>query len=252
MRPQRSHDFLNRNETILARHFDWAPLDFTGKQVLELGPGPTLGWGPYAIFRGAAGYVGCDPSYQPEIMENDQFINHYCLPMHRDLSALYGATMTFDDFITAMKTRMHLDAQKLLDVKPQGPFDIILSNSCLEHITPLDETLNYCGAVISPGGRMLHLVNFGNHKRTANPFETLYRQPREAYLAANGKHINLHRTPDVKRFLEQAGFEVLQAVYYSSPEFFTDQIDDYWTEKYTTEELFQKVVIYGCLKQPSA
>ncbi len=252
MRAQRSYDFLSRYEAILAKNHDWSPIDFSSKRVLELGSGPVLGWGPYAIFRGAQSYVGCDPSSNQDILKESRFVKRYCLPLYRDLSALFGTSLSFADFLEAMETNMQFESRKTLEADLEGPFDIVLSNSCLEHITPLQKTIDHIASLTAPGGRMLHLVDFGNHKATENPFEGLYNQPRQQYLETHGEHINLHRAPDVKSFLEQAGLQVLQSEYYSAPEFFSDEIHDYWKDRYSESVLFQRVMIFGCQKSPLA
>ena len=78
-----------------------------------------------------------------------------------------------------------------------GPVDIVLSQSCLEHVFPLEATIEKLAAIQTPQTRFLHLVDFGNHYPTGNPFDGLYEQPPDDYIARRGKAINLQRAPDV-------------------------------------------------------
>src|SRR3989338_3157544 len=63
MRPQRVADFLSRYERIIQKENPSWKLDFTGKNVLELGSGPLLGLAPFAIFMGCRQYVCLEPMY---------------------------------------------------------------------------------------------------------------------------------------------------------------------------------------------
>ena len=60
-------------------------------------------------------------------------------------------------------------------------------------------------AIQSPADRFLHLVDFGNHYPTDNPFEGLYEQTPTDYIMRRGKAINLLRAPDIEAAFARAG-----------------------------------------------
>ncbi len=244
MRSQRMFDFLNRYQIILGRHLEWPEIDFAGARVLEIGPGPLSGWGPLAVFLGAESYVGLEPMFNLEVIRAAPIVEKYFLPHYKDLVAVFGPRMSFDRFVAEMEDRIHIQDQELLKAHLDGPFDLILSNSCLEHVHPLQESLLKIRRAAAPGVRFLHVVDFGNHQATRNPFEGLYRVEPEEYLKKHGRSLNLWRAPDVLDILNQTGFEARMAPYYYFREFFEDKICPYWRERYTEDDLFLKVALF--------
>ena len=71
--------------------------------------------------------------------------------------------------------------------------DIVLSQSCLEHVFPLERDDREACSDSNAATRFLHLVDFGNHYPTGNPFDGLYEQPPADYIARRGQAINLLR-----------------------------------------------------------
>lgn len=197
MRPQRMYDYLSRYETIVARYYSWTPIDFTGRVVVELGAGPVLGWAPLAVFLGCAQYTCIDPSCNPAILEDPRFIRRYLLYVHKDLSALYGSRMTFETFLMKLRERIRVISKEVLETDLSGSFEVILSNSCLEHIFPLDATIVRLKSLSSPDCRFIHLVDFGSHRQGINPFNGMYIVEPASYFTRYGKNINLLRGPDV-------------------------------------------------------
>lgn len=244
MRQQRLYDFLSRYERILDRNTDWVSLSFEGKNVLELGCGPLMGWAPLAIFSGCERYTCIEPQFNYRIFRSDEIKNRYLLPLHKDLSAVYGRNMTFQEFTEEISERVEILASEVLEAELQGPYNVLLSNSCLEHIHGLKESLRKLRAVSSEDCRFLHLVDFGNHRSTASPFKDMYSMEPEAYFQKFGRHINLLRLPDVARCLRESQFDHVTVPYYSFDEFYDDEICDYW-KRYDMEELFIKTVIFA-------
>lgn len=205
LRPSRPYDFLSRYQRILARVAGWEELDFSSKDVLEIGAGPFAFFGPLAVFLGARSYTSIDPDSAIQPFAGSRLVDAYLKPMHSDLVALYGERMSFQEFLEAVRARVVVRPVYILDAKDAGSFDIVLSNSCLEHVFPLEESLAQVTGLMRPGARYLHLVNFGNHLPTPSPFSEMYDLSREEYWARNRKTINLARLGDMHNAFLAAG-----------------------------------------------
>ncbi len=245
MRPGRPYDFLSRYQAIIRRRHAWPPIDFAGAHVIELGCGPLLGWGPMAVFLGCARFVAVEPGYNPAIPRDPRIVERYFRPMFKDLSAIYGERLTFDAFLAAMEQRIEPVTAKFLASDLTGPFDLSLSNSCLEHIFPLAPSLQKLGELSAPGARFLHLVDFGNHRDKARPFAGLYDREPAAYIARHGQTINLHRPPDILAMFHAAGLAAALLPYYSAAESHSGPLNPYWRQRYDDDALFLKAGLFA-------
>ena len=244
MRSQRLYDFLSRYEAIIAKRQSWTPIDFKDRNVIELGTGPSLGWAPLAVFLGCDHFTCIEPFCNPCILDYPAFIRRYLLYLHKNLSALYGQRMTFDIFLTRLKERVRIVRKNFLEADVEGFFEVALSNSCLEHITPLDMTLARLRSLSAPECRFIHVVDFGNHLQAENPFNEMYIFEPEAYFAKYGRHINLLRGPDILQIFRDAGFNTSLVPYYHYQEFYRQTPISYWTKQYLEEDLFLKCGIF--------
>ncbi|MBF0178030.1 MAG: methyltransferase domain-containing protein [Magnetococcales bacterium] len=244
-RTQRPFDFLNRYQMIIRRvHPDWDPLDFSGKRVLELGCGPNLGWGPLAVFLGCSAYVSTEPMFHAGVWDHPLFERPYLLGCFRDFTGLFGPRMAFAEFCRQVRERITVTTDTRLQEKLGGRFDIMLSNSVLEHITPLQESVVALRDWTAPGGRFLHCVDFGSHRPLPHPLQGLFTMEPERYFQKHGRHVNLFRASDILEFFRQAGFDCQLTPYYSAREYYPDTIHPYWRDRYDPEILFLKVGIF--------
>ena len=245
MNTQRVHNYLSRYQLILARHDTWRPLDFSGKRVLELGCGPLLGFAPLALFLGCTEYVCIEPLLNPDLVQAPELVERYWYPLHNDLSALYGPRRSFTDFLKDLRAKVVPVAADLQSAGSVGPIDISLSNSCLEHIPDLAGVLRQLAAITTPGGRFLHTVDFGSHLPAKNPFQPLYSVSPQDFSARYGHPINMLRPSEMLDLFRQAGLSAIAVPYYSYDRGFQGQVHPAWTNRFTMEELFTKVVIFA-------
>ncbi len=246
MRPQRFYDFLSRYEAILMRTRNWEPLEFKGKHVLEIGCGPMLGFGPLAIFRGARKYTAIEPDFQTGVLDDQRIVERYYRSTFRDLSALYGERGSFDDFIADLRRQAVPIAKPLSQVVISERADIVVSNSCLEHISPFEESILALRKLCADDCRLINLVDFGSHRAGSGPFENIYSRPRDKYLETYGAHVNLLRAPDMISVFRAAGFEVDIEPYTSMRESYQGRVHDFWASRYSEDELFLKTgILFG-------
>jgi SAM-dependent methyltransferase len=244
MRGQRFYDFLSRYESILERTVGWKRLEFEGKRVLEIGCGPMMAYGPIAAIRGAASYSAVEPKFDPQILHNKAILEGYYLSVFKDLSAIYGENGDFEQFMDFLRNKAEVHNQPFHEAPLEGPFDTVVSISCLEHVFPPEETIKALHRHCHEETRFVHLVNFANHRPTYNPFDGLYELDPDDYMEKYGMAINLWRSSDVFEAFEKVGFDVGMVPYQSFKETYNGTINEYWRQKYSDETLFMKTAIF--------
>lgn len=242
-RPQRPYDYLSRYEAILQRAIGWQPLEFRGRAVLEVGCGPLLGFAPLAVFLGCRSFVGIEPDAEPSTLHDPRIREKYLLKLFKDLTGIYGAGPSFPEFLSNLESRVSLRREFVESVRADELFDIVLSNSTLEHLVPLEPSIRRILQLQAPGARFLHLVDFGNHRETRNPFAGMYVVEPGEYRRRHGSGINLARASDVRAAFASCGAEVAVVPYYSFREFYDDRPLAWWSDRYAEEELFLKAAV---------
>ena len=125
----------------------------------------------------------------------------------------------------------------------EGPVDVVLSQSCLEHVFPLEATVAKLAAIQNDSTRFLHLVDFGNHYPTGNPFDGLYEQPPADYIARRGKAINLARAPDVAKLFAQHGIAARLIPSRVMGDSYAGTVHPWWRERYDDAALFTQLAL---------
>lgn len=238
MRGHRMTDFLVRYKIIVQRHYPLWNLDFFNKKVLEIGGGPVLGWAPLAIFMGCKRYVHIEPMYNSEITKHPN-TKRLFMDIYKDLTALYGPKMSSEVFFDALNKNVVVYKKYLGDFTEENGFEVVLSNSTLEHIVDLDQALHKLSNVVVQGNTFLHLVDFGNHRDAVNPFEGIYARTPDEYFTKYGRNLNLLRCSDIIRLLNKNGFPAELVPYYF--EDYSGPINDWWSHRYKKDDLFLKV-----------
>ena len=236
-------ELLLRQEQVVRRQMPWEPLDFADRRVVEIGCGPLAGFGPLAVFLGASMFASAEPEWDAELFFSAPVRDRYLRFFHADLCAAYGPRLDFTQFIAALRERMRIHRGGFESAPLEGPADIVLSQSCLEHVFPLDPTVARLAALQTKQTRFLHLVDFGNHYPTGNPFDGLYEQPPEDYIARRGKAINLLRAPDVVAAFTQAGIAARSIVSRTMKDTYAGKIHPWWRERYEDAALFTQLAL---------
>lgn len=231
-------ELLMRQEAILQRAVGWNPLTFEGTRTLEIGCGPLAGFGPIALFCGADSFESAEPEWDPELFFGPQIGEQYLLVLHADLVALYGPRMSYSRFRKLLTERMIIHRVGFQDAPIAKGVDVILSQSVLEHVFPLAATLDKLAAICSPHTRSMHLVDFGNHYPTEDPFAGLYEQPRDSYIARRGKAINLARSSDLVALFQERGIAARLVPTRVVPELYRGTLHPWWRGRYDDAALF--------------
>lgn len=236
-------ELLLRQEAVVRRHMAWEPLDFAGRRVVEVGCGPLAGYGPLAIFCGATSFESAEPEWDASLFRSEAVADRYLRVFHADLTALYGPRMDFAGFCEALDERMTVHRCGFEAASIAAPADIVLSQSCLEHVFPLEATVQKLAAIQHPQTRFLHLVDFGNHYPTGNPFDGLYEQPPADYIARRGKAINLLRASDVPTLFARCGIPARSIASRVLKESYAGTVHAWWREHYDEAALFTQLAL---------
>ncbi len=209
-----------------------------------------MGWGPLAIFCKCEAFVGVEPNHNPQLLKDSRFTDIFLRSVHRDLSAVYNIDTPFDVFQSSVLNRMTY-VRSIRDLNESTQADIMLSNSCLEHIEDLSTTIKALYQHAKPGSAFLHCVDFGSHLSKSDPFAEIYSSPPKTCSSIEPKMgINLLRPSEILEIFHRAGFLAECIPYYYIPHTTVTALDPYWTDNYSPEDLFLKVGIYvGCKPQ---
>ena len=245
LRPDRLLEFYRTQEALLSERKCRSPIDFRGRNVIEIGPGPLAGWGPMAIFRGAERVYGADPDWVDGAFSDPAVEAAYLRPHHTALSEAFGALMPYEEFRTRLADKLTVEARGLDAAQPEFTADIIISNSCLEHIVSLDVALMSLADLSAPGVRFMHLVNFGNHRDRLSPFSTIYEMSPSDYRRRYGNHINLRRPSDLHAAFAAAGIEAEMTIVDQPHEKVAGvDVHAHWKDRYCTEELAVRTALF--------
>lgn len=155
---QRAVDYAHE----VVQRWTRAGLEPRGARVLELGPGPDLGTGAALLKAGAVSYTAVD-----------------AFPLARNVpTSFYEQFAGFD----------HRRLEYIMDRFPalpsvDGQFDAVVSNAAMEHFEDVRTLWVRLRQLVSPSGRMVHMVDASTHMR---PFRTtdplnIYRYSEASY-----------------------------------------------------------------------
>lgn len=232
-----------RQEAVLVRAIGWKLIEFKNANVVEIGCGPLGGYAPLSIFLGAKSFVSAEPEWDQGLFESDEISDGYLYPLHADLCALYGERMDFPAFRKGLRQRVRVYQTGFESLELTTPADIVLSQSCLEHVFPLDGTIEKLAQIQTPLTRFIHLVDFGNHYLTNSPFDGLYEDTAAAYIARRGKAINMCRLPDVTGLFESSGLPAVAVPTRFVPDTYNGRVDEWWRERYDDAALFTQLAL---------
>jgi hypothetical protein len=236
-------ELLLRQEAVVRRAMPWEPIDFDGRRVVEIGCGPLGGYGPLAIFCGAAAFESAEPEWDAGLFESPEVAEKYLFIFYADLVALYGQRMGFAEFLKRLRERMHIQRCGFEKFAAAGKADIVISQSCLEHVFPIEGTIDKLAEIQTPATRFLHLVDFGNHYPTGNPLAGLYEQPRDDYIARRGKAMNLLRAPDIDALFKRRDIPARVIPSRVVKETYRGTIHPWWRERYDDAALFTQLAL---------
>tara|TARA_B100000315_G_scaffold260424_1_gene321698 strand:- start:3252 stop:4154 length:903 start_codon:yes stop_codon:yes gene_type:complete len=214
---------------------------FKDKNVLELGCGPLLGWGPIALFLRALSFSYHEPANIPETIKSDEVKTQYFKRLFDELKSNYSGDDKFDKFYnTVMDNSIPISFNKNRFV------DFVLSNSVLEHIPKikLELLLDNVSQLCVDKALFLHAVDFGTHGFLNMDLIKLYSIDRLKFTESKKTYnINFLRKNDIADILYSKGFISELIIDYRFDEIDSTLVHSSW-DKYSYEDLRARVVLY--------
>lgn len=194
----------------------WLPDGFAqlqGRAVLEIGPGNNFG---VALLLKCAG--------AGRVAVTDRFLAryqaHYHGPLYRAMRDAMAAAFPaldlapFDAFIAAGRHAsgavelIEMPLERCAEEHAQA-FDLVLSNAVLEHLYDPAQAARSLYAILAPGGRGYHQVDFRDHRDNTRPLEYLLLSEADFDAQLQRTHCdygNRFRPHELAAHLRSAGF----------------------------------------------
>ena len=232
-------DRLNRYLLIVKNTDKSFELNFENKKVLELGSGPNFGWMPLAVYMKSTNYSVVEPQANINFLKsnkNDLYFNLF----FKYLSKIYPSN---NDYISFKKECIFKTSHyaNISDVEDKiNKYDIIISNSVLEHVNDLKKIAKKIKLLSHDKTIHMHCVDFGNHSSTENVFAKIYDYHPNSHK--NVKGINFLRSSDILNIFKNEGIN-FKEVNLLRFELKNNKIHDYWN-KYKINDLEKGVSIF--------
>lgn len=192
------------------RHLDRWVGRFTGLDILELGPGHSLGAQVLLAERGNRVTVA-DPF--PPLWQAG-----FHPVVYRHLATLVGGSAALEraaeaSSFAAIPVRQIVEPAENLASLQNREFDVVLSNAMLEHVADLDLVCAELARITKRGGFNLHQIDLGYHKDRERPLDHLLVSDAEFLAeakAANYEYGNRWRRSEFVARFNRVGFETIE------------------------------------------
>jgi SAM-dependent methyltransferase len=160
-----------RNEVILNKLIKYGGLTkntLKGKKVLEIGPGDNLGVALKLISMGAVQVTCIDKFWKNRNLKKEMKLYK---KMIREMSSeerkLAESALALKKGKIFNKNKIEYICGKGIEenakIKGKGYYDIIFSNSVMEHVQDVDKAFKAMDHLLKKGGLMVHSIDFKDH-----------------------------------------------------------------------------------------
>lgn len=225
--------FEKINQIVSKNAFE---LDYNNKKILEIGGGNFWGLMPFFAKHNAYSHTNID------IIIDDKIINSAFV--WKKFNNKISSYVSKDNI---KKLKYYNIKTKIEDLEHKELFDSVVSISCLEHVYDIESFFLNIKKHTKPNSTHLHLVNFTNHLNKNDPFKYMYTEDKNSFLKKYNTNINLLRLNDYKEILNKYNF-IYKIITIEKQSIEKLNINSYWIEKYSLDELSVKsalIVING-------
>lgn len=200
---------------VVRKHVAAAEVELTGKTVLELGPGDSVGNGIVAFALGAERSILVDMGSwaSRSLQDYQRFVDHLveALPDNARMQAVSREWRSFEHMLESFGISYEVRGVDSLRAIPAGSIDFCFSHAVLEHVrvAEFSPTMRELRRVMRGDGVMSHVVDFQDHLQAGLNNMRFSKQVWESPLFANsGFYTNRLRHSDVMRELKTASFQI--------------------------------------------
>ena len=227
---QSSVDHVLQVYATLARALSEAGVDLSGRRLLELGPGHSMLGGLLLLSWGLGEYHGVDAlpvahwdAGRVQALRA-RLESASGLPLHevplakrqREVLARFDRAVTLragEAVLNEDLIRLHCPVDAADLPLESNSFDLVVSNSVLEHVRDLPATAAECARVLAPGGVAFHQVDFRDHRDFSQPrafLRVASQEWEELWTDRPFQYTNRHRLSAVRSAFSAAGLELLE------------------------------------------
>ena len=186
---------LNQQSVVQRALPVWKDINFADKRFVEMGCSSFAGYSPPAIFLGASVFESAEPEWDADLFISEPAGKKHLRTFHADLRTLCGERTDLDAVQKRLEGRFSISWCSFIAASITGPADMVMAQSVLEQVFPLEVTFTKLASIQVPAARVLYLVDFDNHYPTLNPFDDLCEVQPASYLercedAISGLHVN--------------------------------------------------------------
>ncbi len=160
---------------------------FSGKSVLELGPGSDLGTGLYLLYKGCSQYNACDVNdlvkSSPNAFYDELFKKFQSIDGSVDISLLKEQLELSRKGEKSSLNYLVRNDFDLVSAFGEESIDIVFSQAAFEHFDDVEETISHLSKVCKPGAVLTVQVDLKAHSRWIRDKDpnNIYRFPQWLY-----------------------------------------------------------------------
>ncbi len=144
------------------------PSFYSGKRILEIGPGDNLGVALMFIASGASQVICLDRFYSDREPEKEiQIYKAIRERLTEEEKARFDSAVSFETGLSFNKERINyihgIPFEETETIFEPESFDSIVSTAVLEHIYKPEKALVTMDRLLKPGGMMIHDIDFRDH-----------------------------------------------------------------------------------------
>jgi len=194
-----TNEMVDYCERIVEKYKKFGNINLFRKNILEIGPGRTLGVAALFVIKGANEVISVD-KFNCLRKDDEIILKKLCNKYNKD----YQKILKKIGYMSGVGIE---EVDRFLNKK----FDVIISNAVLEHLSDLKRAIYQMSKMIKSQGIMVHEVDLACHNRFAkiHPLYFLtFSDKQWSKMGSNVGQPNRYRFSHYLAFLKDAGFTI--------------------------------------------
>jgi SAM-dependent methyltransferase len=193
------------------------PTDLPGRAVLEVGPGDNVGVALQFAAAGAREVVCLDRFSSLRDEAKNREVYRALRTRYAQSGLDFSRVLTPDGAIREgiVDLRVDVPIERAAEHFPREHFDLIISRAVLEHVYDVDAAWASMDALLTPGGKLLHKIDFRNHGFYASLHPLRFLTVPERLwklISAPDPTLNRRRVSTYERLAREGGYALTVGV----------------------------------------